>query len=136
MRLPSKLAAVVEHLREAVVVLGGGDHAAAARRHGGLRGVVAGPAAGGRISEQLAVGAGAVERREAVALVGGHVEARVVHAQRTEDVVAHEVGQRLAGELLDDVALDVHRHAVGPAFAGLIEQRNLGELVDELLEVF
>ena len=50
-------------------------------------------------------------------------------------MVANKVRQRLAGELFDDVAFDVHRHAVGPALAGLIEQRNLRQLVDEFLKV-
>ena len=46
MRAPFELAAIGEHLREAVVVLGGGNHAASARGHGGLSSVVAGRAAG------------------------------------------------------------------------------------------
>ena len=50
-----------------------------------------------------------------------------------EDVVVHEVGQRLAGEFLDDVALDIHGQAVDPAFAGLVEERGFGELVDHFL---
>ncbi len=117
-----ELAAVREHLREAVVVFGRGNQAAAA---GGLRGLA-------RESRHAAAVGGVgdcrpswsvvfVERGEAGALVGGDIEAGVVHAERREDVVAHEVGQRLAGELFDDVALDVHRQAVDPACAGLIE---------------
>ena len=73
---------------------------------------------------------------EAGALVGGHVEAGVAHAERREDVVAHEVGQRLAGELLDDVALDVHGHAVDPAVCRADRASGiLREAVDHLLEV-
>ena len=73
--------------------------------------------------------------REAFALVGGNIEAGVAHAEGRVDVVAIEVGQRLAGEFLDDVTLNVHGVGVEPAFAGLVEQRDGGQLVDHLLEV-
>ena len=46
-----------------------------------------------------------------------------------------KVGERLAGEFFDEIALDVHGERVGPASAGLIVERNFGELVDHLLEV-
>ena len=49
-------------------------------------------------------------------------------------MVAHEVGKRLAGNLLNDVALDVHGEAVAPFGAGLVVERDLREAVDHLLE--
>jgi len=47
-----------------------------------------------------------------------------------------KLGQRLAGELFNDVALNVHRHAVSPSMAGLIEQRNLRDAIDLFLKGF
>ncbi len=138
MRLPSSSPPLREHLREAVVVFGGGDHAAAAGRHGGLSGCsLSGTLPAGGLGDELRfVGvARVVAWRSGRACLAGTKKPASRHAEGLEDVVAHEVGQRLAGELFDDVALDIHGHAVDPSFAGLIEQRNLGELVDHLLEV-
>ena len=56
-------------------------------------------------------------------LVGSGVAALVVKrgpAPAHEEAVAHEVGQRLAGDLLDDVALNIHGEAVAPPRARLI----------------
>ncbi len=121
-------------MREAVIVFGGGDEAAATGGCAGLLVVVGGNAVGGGLGDELAF-LFVVSGGKAGALVGGNVEAGVFHAERGEDVVAVEVGQRLAGELFDDVALDVHGHAVGPSVAGLIEERDLRQLVNHLLQV-
>ena len=101
----------------------------------GWVGVVGGNAVGGGLGDEFAFFL-VVAGGKAGALVGGNVEAGVFHAERGEDVVAVEVGQRLAGELFDDVALDVHGHAVDPSCAGLIEERDLRQAVDHLLKVF
>ena len=45
-------------------------------------------------------------------------------------------GSDLAGKFFDDVALHVHRGAVDPFRARLIEKRNDGELVDHFLKIF
>jgi hypothetical protein len=43
-------------------------------------------------------------------------------------------GERASRKLLDQIALDVHRYAVDPACARLVEERQWGETVDHLLE--
>ena len=105
-------------------------------RHGRLHIVIAGAAASAGTCSESAVRPGLVENCESVAFRFRNIEAGIAHAEWLVNVIANEVGQRLIRELFDDVALNVHRHAVGPAFAGLIEERNLRKLVDKVLQVF
>ena len=63
------------------------------------------------------------------------MERRVLHPERQQDVLPHEFAQRLAREFLDEVSLDIHRDAVDPLRAGLVEQRNLGQPVDHALQI-
>ena len=106
--LAVKLAAVEEHLGKAEVVLSGGDHATAAGRSSRLRGVVALHGARAALGDELAGFSDLVLRGEARQLGGWQIEASVDHAEGCGDVVTDKVGQGLARELLDDVALDVH----------------------------
>ena len=53
-----------------------------------------------------------IERCKTLSLLKRNVECRVRHAERCEDALFHEVGQRHSADPLDDCALDIHRHAV------------------------
>lgn len=130
-----ELAVVGKHFSEAEVVFRGGDHASATGGQSGLAGEVAAVDVLIALRGEGAVGLDVVDRGEARPLVLRNVEACVFHAEGLEDFVAIELGKSFAGELFDDVALDVHGDGVNPLGAGLIEERELREFGDELVEV-
>ncbi len=68
-------------------------------------------------------------------LVRRDEERRVGHAERREDAAAHEVGQALPAQPLDDRALHVHRQAVAPARPRLIGERQCRQPRDHVVEV-
>ncbi len=126
-----ELAAPAQHLAEAQVVGAGPGQAAAA----GLEAGLAGEVARRRIVDQLQllVGPALIVGGEAVDLVRGHEERGVLHAERAEDHVLEILGEGLAGDHLDQRAADVGGQGVHPGRAGLVAQRHLAELVEELL---
>ena len=68
-------------------------------------------------------------------LRGVDPEAGVLHAERLEDLRAQEHVERLARELLDEVALDVDAGSVAPVAAGLGGQRQRGQRGDHRPEI-
>ena len=66
---------------------------------------------------------------------GLHEEARVVHGQRLEDFLFEEVAEALTGQTLHNIALNIDRDRIRPAFAWLEEQRNIGNFGDQVVEI-
>ena len=67
--------------------------------------------------------------------IGGHVEVGVRHAEGPEQSFVEKLIQGLAAHALDQLSQDVGREAVVPAGAGLEQQRNVGEFLDEQVGV-
>ena len=131
-RHPVELAAVAQHLGEAVVVGRARHQAAAARQHLGRRQHGLAP----RVERHGgALGAGAVEGGQAILVRLGHREAGVGHAQRLEDVLGQEAVERLARHHLDQPTEHVGRHRVVPLGAGLEQQRHRRPHVDRAGQV-
>ena len=65
---------------------------------------------------------------------GRDFERRVDHAERLEQALVEEVGERLTGNHLDDARRDVDADAVVPARAGVESQRSSREVVNRLGE--
>ena len=120
-------AAVEQHLAEARVVHDRADHAAAARL----------PALRRARVEELGVGADRTIVGERLgdtplARLVGHVERRVLHAERVEDPLLLELVERLLRDDLHDAAEHVGRVAVVPHRARVIGERQLDEPLHEL----
>ena len=127
-----ELALVQHEFAEAQVIRRGGHKTAAARVHL-ARGEVA--ALAGIVDQfQLAARAGLVVGREALVLVGRHVEVGVDHAQRGQHLLLEIDLIRLAGNDLDQITEHIGRDAIIPGLAGLGDQREGRELLDDLLE--
>ncbi len=131
--LPVQLPAVLQHGRKPVVILGRRNQASAARRQRWLLGVILWRASRRRHHQRAVIVA--VVRRKPAPLVRRNIKPRILHPQRRKNVLVHEIRQRLARQLLHDVAFHVHRHRVRPSLAGLVVQRNGRQLVDHLLQV-
>src|SRR5436189_251453 len=86
-----------------------GSFAAAGRKRR-LLGVVEAKLAAYGNHNQLAIFYAVVGRKTRLLLLR-HEEAGVLHPKRIEDVIAHEIGKRLSGELLHQIAFNVHRKA-------------------------
>src|SRR5262249_60843228 len=85
------------------------------------------------VNRQPRARAGA-HQREPRELLLRHVERRVLHAERLENARAQKVGERLAGELLDEIALHLDADAVRPARTRLPERRTLRKPGDHVLQ--
>ena len=59
----------------------------------------------------------------------------VVHAQGLEHALFEELAETHAGKPLHDIALDVDGDRIKPLFAGLVQQWNIGDAVDQLVEI-
>ncbi len=70
----------------------------------------------------------AIDHGGAVALGRRHVEIGVVHAERLEDPLDQDFAEGLAFDAADQKAQNIGRMAVVEALAGLIEQRQRGQL--------
>ena len=125
---PGELATVQEHLAEPRIVRHRRHQPAAAGQEIRLRQVL------GRHGHQFAARRLLIEGRQAVGFVRRCPERRVHHTQRLEDPLPQHLVERLAGQHLDQVALDVHRNAVVPRAARLLAQRNGTELPHHVLE--
>ena len=68
-------------------------------------------------------------------LVAGQDSNRFTPSERFEDLGLQKHVERLARQLFDDVALDVDARSVPKVAAWLDSERQLGQLVDHLLEV-
>jgi hypothetical protein len=138
----SELAAVQQHLEEPGVVRGRGDEPGAAREAAArpvhVRALALHGAGVGGPSDQ-AILAGGVHGGEAVRLVSGQEEVRVVHPEGLEDARPQEVIQALPRYALDDHTEDVGGVAVDEAVAGLGVERQTGDprhgLADGLVTV-
>ena len=72
---------------------------------------------------------------KAANVFGLHEEARVVHGQRLEDFLLEEVAEALARQTLHDIALNIDRDRIRPAFARLEKQRNVRDFGDQVVEI-
>ena len=128
-----ELAAVAQHFSEAHVIHRGRDEPAAPREE---RRVAVGRVIRDRQNLELSLlGVPAMIGAEAGELRLGNLEEGVVHLEGIEDAFLQEAVEALPGDALDHRARDVYRDAVVPAVAGLVTQRYLRELCDELVEV-
>jgi hypothetical protein len=73
--------------------------------------------------------------RDAIEFGRVHREPGVLHLERPEDPRGEVPVERLSGQLLDEVALDVHAGSVPPVGTGLRRERQPGELVDHPLQI-
>ena len=130
-----EFAFVYQHLQETRVVVGRRDQSAAAGFEP-VRIVVRGPVgARGTLHERAALLVPVMHFGEARAVLLPHVETGVVHAQGEEHALFEKFAEAHAGKFLHDIALDVDGDGIEPLFAGLVEQRNVGDAVDQLVEV-
>ena len=117
-------AAISEHLREAEVITRGGDKTTTAgdeRRTLGLR------RQRPKLAKlQLAGGVVLVGFRHQLDVFRLHVEVRVLHSQRVEQALLEVVVKRHAANHLHQTTENIVCHAVAPAFARMIVQRQLG----------
>ena len=89
---------------------------------------------GSSSSSSLPPAARLVVGGEALVLVGRHVEVGVDHAQRLQHLLLEIDLVGLAGDDLDEIAQHVGGDAVVPRLAGLGDQREGRELLDDLLQ--
>ncbi len=111
------------------IVGGSGEQAAPARKHRRRKTAVYLRAFGGL---QAAALARRVHADQAVDLFFGNPEAGIAHLERGEDAFLKKFGQALARNLFDQAAEHVMRQAVPEAFAGLADERQLREFLQEL----
>src|SRR5262249_162868 len=113
-----ELSTLQQHIAKARVIGGCGKQPAAARRPGRNHRWI-------RVVDDLETRSRAgVDLRQTRQLLLRHVERRVLHPERLKDSLTREFRERLAGQLLDEVPLDVDADAVIPARAWLREQRD------------
>jgi hypothetical protein len=82
---------------------------------------------GGVDQLETAHGIGSVEAGEPVELAGRYLESGVDHAERLEQPLSQELGQRTARDPGDQHAQDVGAGVVQPRIARLVQQRNPGQ---------
>ena len=131
MRTSPRLPPFEQHLGEPDVVGRGRGQAAAA---GGERRRTRVLAVHRRVGDDERAAQLRVVGHEPAALLLGHPERGVVHAERIQDALFDEGVERLAGGDLDDAPQDVGRHAVVPPRSRTREQRELGHAAREVVE--
>ena len=126
---PIQRAAIDQHPAETVIIAERGGKAAAAR----LEAVLDHPAAFVALVEQLHLVARVigVAIRDAVLLGRGHLEVRVIHAERLEDAFFQHIAERLALDPLDDCAHNVGGNRIIPDTARIELERDGGHRSDE-----
>ena len=124
-------AAGEQHAAEGMIVVHGRDLAAAAGLE--CRRLREEAALGLVHDRRLAGRVGAVHGRQPVELFARHVEAGVLHAERLEQPLLHEVAQAPAGCARDQHAGNVHAGVVEPHVARLVHERQAAEPLHELV---
>ena len=76
----------------------------------------------------------AIGARKAITLRGRHIETGVEHAERFENSLTQEGIERLSRDHFHEAREDVRGNAVVPPRSGLVSQRDLPELGDDVFE--
>ena len=116
-------AAREQHPLEGQEVVEGGDEAAGTRGEGGRRA----PLAVGRVGDREFGPVGPVGRGEPVEVGSRHLEAGVAHAERREDPLGQELGERAARARGRSARRGRRSRCCRASVAGVVQQRQRGE---------